>query len=502
MTLSTLLAALPVFSLFFSIWVLFPTYVVSAPIFKGVHIGQPTLEVTPVALSGLSPGNKDVLYCERIQISGKSRLKLESYANALRVLVSPSVSTPERLQSIIQVCFHGNASLAMCQCAKDDWRHIHKGTWSSVMSPYDYKYVDLKLTSELPDPIIVSIVEEPQRWRFIFLGLGFILLLLAPVVSSWIPFYYSSSMVIGVLLVVIIILFQGMKLLPTGRKSALYLTLYGSMLGAGSFILHQFSGMVNSILVNFGLSEEMHNPVSVFFLVGIIIAGAALGQWIVRKFVILEDGSVDVGIAQFVKWAMRVVGVTLILQSTLDIPLALGALVLCSTICILVYFPTWHEVEYESCCLNLSIPQWLSPQANSRLSRAEFLPRTPSNGSLSKLWNRHKKSHIRMNSSGKGVLSLTEMNRHGYYSVIHKKPNRKKLSEQDWEDSKAYWTRHAVSDLVSSPEFADWIIDHADRIRVISNESLEEKVHVCSDSDSTNEVIARSSNRFSPFNFW
>jgi hypothetical protein len=31
---------------------------------------------------------------------------------------------------------------------------------------------------------------------------------LAPIVSSWVPFYYSSSMVIGVFLVIIIVLFQ------------------------------------------------------------------------------------------------------------------------------------------------------------------------------------------------------------------------------------------------------------------------------------------------------
>lgn len=49
-------------------------------------------------------------------------------------------------------------------------------------------------------------------------------------------------------------------------------------------------------------------------LVVIILAGAALGYWIVRKFVISEDGSVDVGIAQFVKWAMRIIGATSILQ--------------------------------------------------------------------------------------------------------------------------------------------------------------------------------------------
>lgn len=33
-----------------------------------------------------------------------------------------------------------------------------------------------------------------------------------------------------------------------------------------------------------------------------------------RKFVISEDGSVDVGVAQFVKWAMRIIGFTFILQ--------------------------------------------------------------------------------------------------------------------------------------------------------------------------------------------
>lgn len=46
----------------------------------------------------------------------------------------------------------------------------------------------------------------------------------------------------------------------------------------------------------------------------IILAGAALGYWIVRKFVISKDGSVDAGVAQFVKWAMRMIGATSVLQ--------------------------------------------------------------------------------------------------------------------------------------------------------------------------------------------
>lgn len=53
---------------------------------------------------------------------------------------------------------------------------------------------------------------------------------------------------------------------------------------------------------------------AVFVLVGIILAGAGLGYWLVRKFVISEDGSVDVGVAQFVTWAIRIVGITFVFQ--------------------------------------------------------------------------------------------------------------------------------------------------------------------------------------------
>ena len=54
--------------------------------------------------------------------------------------------------------------------------------------------------------------------------------------------------------------------------------------------------------------------VAIFLLLGIVLSGAALGYWIVRKFVISEDGNVDVGVAQFVKWAMRIIGATSIFQ--------------------------------------------------------------------------------------------------------------------------------------------------------------------------------------------
>ena len=54
--------------------------------------------------------------------------------------------------------------------------------------------------------------------------------------------------------------------------------------------------------------------VYIFILVGIVLTGAGLGFWMVRKFVISKDGSVDDGVAQFVKWGMRIIASTFILQ--------------------------------------------------------------------------------------------------------------------------------------------------------------------------------------------
>ncbi|KAI7991428.1 hypothetical protein LOK49_LG12G02201 [Camellia lanceoleosa] len=231
------------------------------PTFKGIDLENPVIDVTPSPLTGYtssSHGSKDVLLCERVQVAGQSRLELGSYASAYQVKLVPSAVIPERLHNKIQICFHQNASRGLCQCETDEWKTVHKELWSSVMSPYEDRYVDVKFVDKIAGYVTVIVDKEFQRWCLFCLAFGFVLLLLAPVV----PFYYSSSMAVGVFLVIIILLFQGMKLLPTGRKNVFYLTLYGSVLGAGSFLLHHFSMLVNSILVSFGLSEEMRNPTS------------------------------------------------------------------------------------------------------------------------------------------------------------------------------------------------------------------------------------------------
>nr|KYP63878.1 hypothetical protein KK1_018465 [Cajanus cajan] len=481
----------------------------------GVGIENPVVEVTPSVLLGHSDsqGAKDTLRCERVRVSGKSRLKLGSYANALHVTLAPSVSIPEKLHSRIQVCFHRNDKLGWCQCKKDEWMSVQKGVWNGVMSPYQTRYVDVRISGEISGSVTVALEEEFQQWRLICLAVGLILLLLAPIVSSWVPFYYSTSMAIGIFLVIIIILFQGMKLMPTGRKNILYLTIYGSVVGAGSFLLHQFSLILNSIFQSLGLSEEMHNSVAVFVILGIILAGAALGYWIVRRFVISkEDGSVDAGVAQFVKWAMYIVGTTSILQSTLDpllaIPLpAIGALIYCGAACKLFsaikLFHGWYESSGND--------DYSLQRLRGRPGRAEFLSKSTPKGKQwkspkGKLWNSPKKSAW-SDSPVREIYTIVETREvcgeicclqkrryeyvvcylsiagQDYYSTFHKTRNRKKFTKQEWDEFTRESTKQALAEWAASPEFTDWIVEHADRIKVLPSESSDETMG--SESDST-----------------
>lgn len=178
-----------------------------------INLENPQLTVKPVRLQGYTPKDyKDALSCERVHVVPRSRLELESYSSSIRLTVAPSVVIPERLHNRIQICLHMNASIGMCQCEKDAWKSVHKGIWGSMISPYEDKYIDVKYIGDVSGSVTVSVEEEFQRWRLICLGFGIILLLVAPIVSSWVPFYYSSTMAIGILLVVIILLFQVWRL--------------------------------------------------------------------------------------------------------------------------------------------------------------------------------------------------------------------------------------------------------------------------------------------------
>ncbi|CAN6937223.1 unnamed protein product [Brassica oleracea] len=442
------------------------------------------------ALKGVGPGNSalsvNLTSCERIQVSGYPRTELGKYAHSFKVKLAPLVTLSERLHSKIQICVHRNVSLGMCQCEKSDWKNLQKGQWSFVMSPYDTQYIDLKYTGQSSASVTISVTEDFQQWRILCLVVGLLVIFAAPFVSSWLPFYYTSSMAVGVFLVVLIIIFQVMRLLPTGRKNVMYLAFYGSVVGAGSFILHQFSMMVDMILVNFGLSEDMYSPVAILVLVGIAITGAAFGFWTVRKFVVSKDGGVDASVAQFVKWAMRSVAATFIFQSTMDTPLAMGAFLSASLLGYLLS-RTIHSRKSVA-----SQRQWLVPAGKGRpmQGRAEFLSRPGGGG----LWNSARTVPSSTGSPSNGlrnVMARSSFNRRipierkDYYSTYHRTPNRKKLTKEEYEEVTRETTREAMAGLAASPGFSDWLIEHADRIKLLPDESYDDEMG--SESDSTGE---------------
>ncbi|KAK9110191.1 hypothetical protein Sjap_018251 [Stephania japonica] len=465
-----------------------------------VDLEHPVLEVSPSPLVRYPSrdGAKDALSCSRVRLAGLSRLNIRSYFNSIRVTVTPSRVIPERLHNRIAICFHRNASFASCQCGNDDWGTLQKGNWSAFMSPYEDKYLDLKFSNGLSGTLTVSIEEVFHQWRLVVLILGFGLLLLAPILSDSIPFYYSSSMAIGVLLVVLIILFQGMKLLPTCRKNIFYLTIYGSLVGVGSFIVHYFSMMVNSILQNLGLSEDMYNPVSVFLLAGIILAGAALGYWIVGKFIISEDGGVDASIAQFVKWAMRTMAMTFIYQSSRDTFMAAAAAAVALAWCWGINFLISTRWRSQRQLYQGNESPWLrrANRGSTSHNRTEFLSRSTEISPRQKLWNSPKRSYAWSDSPTKGLVLSSPSNgatvQKDYYSTFHKTPTRKRYSKKMWDEFTRESTREALVELASSPEFTDWIVDNVDRLKIDRSNSDDS---VESESDSSDETAVDNGNR-------
>ncbi|XP_028060833.1 uncharacterized protein LOC114264419 isoform X5 [Camellia sinensis] len=214
----------------------------------------------------------------------------------------------------------------------------------------------------------------------------------------------------------------------------------------------------------------LHSTVSIFVLLGIVVAGAALGYWMVRKFVIAEDGSVDVGVAQFVKWAMRVIAATFIFLSTLDTPLAMGALASCLSICFLITSFKWNgpdsTISFGNSIYSANGNPWRGRgRTNVRQNCAEFLSRSGMVASRGTLWNSPRRPSGWSDSPVKVCFWLLQYDISDNWegdeksarllSTFHRTPNRKKFSKKEWENFTQESTRHAVAELASFPKFTD-----------------------------------------------
>ncbi|RYQ80977.1 hypothetical protein Ahy_Scaffold1g107019 isoform B [Arachis hypogaea] len=230
-------------------------------LFAGLNQNS-TLQLSRGFPVGKSPGSKPgvTVVVERVRIRGLSRFRnLSKFAHSMKVKVlpaDPNVRIPN-----IEICFHRNASLAVGMCSQGQWEKVTKGSWVRSMSPFDHKLLDIRTAGSTLENFEVSVEEEFFAYRVVLLILGITLMSLASFLSKSLAFYYSSAMAVGVILVILMILYQGMKLLPTGRKSSLGIFIYSSAIGFGTFLLRYVPGLIRAVLTELGIDEDMYNPV-------------------------------------------------------------------------------------------------------------------------------------------------------------------------------------------------------------------------------------------------
>ncbi|KAG2539893.1 uncharacterized protein LOC120689741 isoform X1 [Panicum virgatum] len=438
---------------------------VSTPVELTVTSHPPAFVRLPTARS-ISVGDGGAAggpYCTRVLLRGRpSRLRDPSrFFHALRLRAN--ATRPHGLE----LCFHRNATVGPCKCAASQWQKMPKsGLWVQAISPYDQRILDFRMPADPSRSVVVSTEEEFLIHRVVFLVLGLVLMMVAHALSESVVFYYGGAMTIGIFLVILIILFQGMKLLPTGRKSSLAIFTYSTVVGMTTYFLHYLSGLLRSVLVEIGITEDMHNPLGIFLLVLVILAGAWFGYWGVRKLVLTEDGSVDVGVAFFVEWAILIVSAVMILQSSLDYLFAFAALVFC------VVIKAIARVEGKSRILRY-LSQGLPSATVTHSSHYGDLSEDYSsmNGAhqdgFGKLQG-HLRRRPRKNSplAGSAKTQSHGVAMDNYYSTYHTTPDRRKLSEEEYKAFTREETRKAMKQLVSSPDFNKWALANADRISV------------------------------------
>ncbi|XP_041002242.1 nuclear envelope integral membrane protein 1 isoform X2 [Juglans microcarpa x Juglans regia] len=427
---------------------------------------------------GLKPDTSAIV--ERVHIRGLSRLKnLRKFAHLVKVNISQK--DPSILLQNIEVCFHRNMSIGIGMCPQSQWEKVTKGSWVRSMSPFDNRLLDIRTTGSSLEKFEVSIEEELFSYRITCLILGIVLMSLSSSLSNSLIFYYGSAISIGVILVILIILFQGMKLLPTGRKSSLAIFIYSSAVGLGSFLLRYLPGLCHSILMEIGISEDMYYPLTIFLLAFVVLTGAWMGFWVVRKLVLTEDGSIDISTSHFVAWSIRILAAIMILQSSVDPLLAAEALIagimvssLSRRICRLRFLRRLYKNMVKSPRTKRKrtrVPDY-SPFGDSD---NEDLYNVRGDDSSNKLFKPQTKNFTLApcNSADRGFsrtlpfqLSDSELL---YPSTFHTTPGRKKFSKAEWEMFTRDSTENALEELVSSPDFSNWLVDNAERITVNPN---------------------------------
>ncbi|CAL5370954.1 unnamed protein product [Camellia sinensis] len=394
-----------------------------------LDVAQPTtLQISPRLLVEKSHGSKHgaIVLRERVLIHGLSRLKnLRKFAHSVKVNVS-IVSSSARLPNV-------------------------EGFLGSF---HDHKLLDVRMVGSSLEILQVSLTEEFFSYRVIFLVLGIINMTLASSLSKSLVFYYSSAMAVGIIPVI-----------SDHREQK-------RRLGegwVGFFLLRYLPRLLRSVLTEMGISEDMYNPLAIFLLVFLVLAGAWLGFWVVHKLVLTEDGLIDIGVSKFVAWSIRIIASVMILQSSVD-PLLAAEALLCGVVVRRITRSRFIRHLYKN--LRRTIKQshryQIPGSSPSKDSYDEYVHNIwkPNNSGFLKPRSRHF-TKVPSNSPIQGLIrtppsQLSDSETH--YSSFHKTPERRKFSKDEWEKFTKDSTKKALEELVSSPDFSKWAVINAERI--------------------------------------
>ena len=162
--------------------------------------------------------------------------------------------------------------------------------------------------------------------------LGIALVALAPALSEWAAAYYGAGMVLSVTVLALVLIRRAARLAPGGRSARSVASVVAAAAAFAvpsehlarfleayvALCLRPIKLVVRAIVER--NADEAGLPVALAATAA-TLAGAAAGFWAVRRWMIdPETGGVEPTVAAFARVAMRVVGVVLLLFSTLDVP--------------------------------------------------------------------------------------------------------------------------------------------------------------------------------------
>ncbi|KAB2626592.1 transmembrane protein 194A-like [Pyrus ussuriensis x Pyrus communis] len=342
-----------------------------------------------------------------------------------------------------------NTSLEIGICPHSSRQKVPKGSWSRSMSPFEHQLIDVRTYGSSLESLEVSIEEEFVKYHVTFLILGIIMMSLVSLLSKSLVFYYGSGMANWGSPCNIDGTFSGnigLKLLPTGRKNSLAIFVYSSVVGLGSFLLGYLPGLLRTLLTENGFSEDMYNPLAIFLLAFVFLAGAWLGFWAVCKLVLAEDGSIEIMTSQSVNWSIKILGTTVIFQFCRS---PTGNRSYCSWIRSLRY----TKEDFRWRFLHL-VCKYLAFQFWSLVMAFQYVPTFPSLVSTGKSLKIPKKNHRRLEISDSPPSPPSQPSDTWLFpSTFHTTSERRKKQKftEGW-DAFTRETTEALQELAYSPE--------------------------------------------------